>query len=192
MHPIHAFRRAGRAAGFTLVELLIVVIILAIIAAIVIPQLSATTTDAKESALDTNLARMRTSIDLYYQQHSQDYPGTNDATGATCPGGGTAGAGSAATAPEKAKAFGSQLTMYTNAAGQACSTTDATFKFGPYLNTAELGEAGIPNNPITATNAVLVVSDGNLSMTSAVTTGGWKYDNVAGKLIADHSAYDDR
>ena len=183
--------RAQPSRGFTLVELLIVVIILAIIAAIVIPQLSATTTDAKESALDTNLARMRTAIDLYYQQHG-DYPGNKTAEGASCPASGTPGIGDAGSAEKKAQAFASQLTMYTNAAGQACSTTDATFKFGPYLKAAELGEAGIPNNPITATNAVLVVSAGNLIMTSAVTTGGWKYDDVVGKLIVDHSAYDDR
>ena len=60
--------------GFTLVELLIVVIILAILAAIVVPQFSAATDDAKLSALDTNLANMRSSIDLYYQQHGK-YPG---------------------------------------------------------------------------------------------------------------------
>lgn len=57
--------------GFTLVELLIVVIILAILAAIVVPQFSAATDDAKLSALDTTLANMRSSIDLYYQQHGK-------------------------------------------------------------------------------------------------------------------------
>ena len=191
MRPTEALRRTRHSKGFTLVELLIVVIILAIIAAIVVPQLSASTTDAKESALDTNLARMRSAIDLYYQQHA-DYPGNKTAAGATCPARGDAGTGTAATAAEKAKAFGSQLTMYTNAAGQACSTTDAVFKFGPYVKSAVLGEAGLPNNPITAVNAVLVVSGGNLTMTSAVTTGGWKYDDVVGKFIADHSGYDDR
>ena len=175
--------------GFTLVELLIVVIILAIIAAIVVPQFSASTNDAKESALQSNLAGMRSAIDLYFQQHGV-YPGSADASGATCPNSGNAGTGDASTAAEKAKAFAEQLTMYTNAAGLACSTTDAVFQFGPYLKTAQTGEAGLPANPVTTANAVLAVSAGDLNMTSAGTTGGWKYDTVTGKIIADHSGFD--
>lgn len=177
--------------GFTLVELLIVVVILAILAAVAVPQFTSSTDDAKLAALDGTLSRMRSAIDLYYQQHGT-YPGAADATGATCPGSGTAGTGTAATAAEQALAFGSQLTMYTNAAGQACSTTDATFKFGPYLKTAGFGATALPKNPMTDSNAVLVVSAGDLNMTSSSTSGGWKYDINTGKFIADHSSYDDR
>ena len=50
--------------GFTLVELLIVVIILAILAAIIVPQFTAATDDAKQSAYDTNVANIRSAIDL--------------------------------------------------------------------------------------------------------------------------------
>ncbi|MDH3547192.1 MAG: prepilin-type N-terminal cleavage/methylation domain-containing protein, partial [Gammaproteobacteria bacterium] len=60
--------------GFTLVELLIVVIILAILAAIIVPQFTAATDDATQSAYDTNIANLRSAIDLYRQQH-QAYPG---------------------------------------------------------------------------------------------------------------------
>ena len=181
----------GRARGFTLVELLMVVVILAIIAAIVVPQFSSATDDAKESVLDTNLARMRSAVDLYKEQHGH-YPGDADANGGGCPGGGTVGTGTTASASLRATAFAEQLTMYTNLAGDACSTTDTTFKFGPYLKTAALGEVGLPENPITQANAVAVVTSGNLTMSSSSTTGGWKYDAIVGKLIADHQDYDDR
>ncbi len=178
--------------GFTLVELLVVVVILAIIAAIVVPQFSSATDGAKEAVLDSNLARMRSAVDLYKGQHGH-YPGDADADGATCPVGGTAGTGSLPSIPGRTTAFAEQLTMYTNAAGQACSTTDSVFKFGPYLKTAELGEVGIPENPITQNNSVeLLASTGNLIMTSNSTTGGWKYDRSIGKLIADHQDFDDR
>lgn len=180
----------GRAQGFTLVELLVVVVILAIIAAIVVPQFSSATDDAKESVLASNLARMRSAVDLYKEQHGH-YPGDAAANGGGCPGGGTAGTGTTASAALRATAFAEQLTMYTNAAGDACSTTDTTFKFGPYLKTAVLGEAGLPENSVTQANAVAVVTTGNLSMTSVSTTGGWKYDAVIGKLIADHQDFDD-
>src|SRR6266487_1269572 len=85
-------------AGFTLVELLIVVIILAVLAAIIVPQFSSATIDAQESALDANLARMRSAIELFHAQHSNVYPGGTATSGGTCPTGGTAGAGAVNTA----------------------------------------------------------------------------------------------
>lgn len=161
--------------GFTLVELLIVVIILAILAAIVVPQFSSTTDDAKLSALDATLANVRSAVDLYYQQHGK-YPSAVAATGATCTGGGTAGTGAA----DSEAAFLSQLAMYTDASGKACSTSDATFKYGPYLKKATL-----PKNPFTDNATLAVVSAGNLAMAGGGTTGGWRFDNKTGKFIAD-------
>lgn len=183
--------RARREQGFTLIELLIVVIILTIIAAIVMPQLSASTDDAKVAALDSNLARLRSAIDLYYQQHGH-YPGNAASGGATCPSSGTAGTGAVDTVGNRAISMAEQLTMFTSATGQACSTTDVTFRYGPYLKTAGFGPSAMPNNPITESNAVSVVTDGNLSLVSSSTSGGWLYDTTAGKFLADHSDYDDR
>ncbi len=174
--------------GFTLVELLIVVIILAILAAIVVPQFASTTTDARDASLDTTLGNMRSAIDLYYQQHNSTFPGNSAASGATCPGGGTAGTGDTTTDLLRATAFISQMTMYTNALGQACSTTDAVFSFGPYLKKADL-----PDNPLGAGNALVVTSTGNLIMTGAAAPGaGWKYDAITGKFIADDTDELDR
>lgn len=168
--------------GFTLVELLVVAVVLAIFAAIVVPQFASTTDEAKLSALKSDLSGIRGAIDLYRQQHSS-YPGAVAATGATCPNSGTAGAGAINTAA----AVVSQLTMYTNITGQACSTTNATFKFGPYVKADAL-----PANALTGSAAIVMVSAGNLIMTGAVAPGaGWKYDYVVGKFIADHIDYDD-
>ena len=131
--------------GFTLVELLIVVIILAILAAIVVPQFASSTNDAKMAALDSTLSNVRAAIDLYYQQHGA-YPGavTAVSTGACSgtAGSGVATAGAGATA---VTAFQEQLSMYTNAAGGACSIGDTTtFKFGPYMKKSTL-----PADPFT-------------------------------------------
>jgi len=61
--------------GFTLVEILIVVVILGILAAIVIPQFSDASTDAKESALRSNLQTIRSQIELYKIHHNDALPG---------------------------------------------------------------------------------------------------------------------
>jgi general secretion pathway protein G len=159
--------------GFTLVELLIVVIILAILAAIVVPQFSATTDDANQAAYDTNLANMRSTAELYRQQHAA-YPGRVASTGAACVNG--AADGGVVGSP----ALLTQLTRYTNAAGQACTGFDANqFRFGPYL------KEGIPNNPLGTTNTVVVVSTGVLGLTS-LGTGGWRFDSITGEFIGDH------
>ncbi len=60
--------------GFTLVEILIVVIILGILAAIVVPQFTEASSDAKLSALMTDLQAVRNQISLYKAQHGFALP----------------------------------------------------------------------------------------------------------------------
>ena len=69
--------RTSKKHGFTLVEILIVVVILGILAAIVIPQFSDASTEAKTSALASNLQSLRSQIELYHiKSLTADYPAT--------------------------------------------------------------------------------------------------------------------
>src|SRR5260370_10280372 len=169
-------------AGFTLVELLIVVIILAVLAAIVVPQFSSSTRDAQEAALDSNLAAMRSAIELFRAQHASVYPGAVASSGGTCPVGGTASTGAINTA----QAFMDHLLTYSNASGMACSLGDAVnFRFGPYLR------KGIPGDPITQSAAVAVTSAGT-PLAPAAATGGWAYDTRSGQIVMNSNALDSR
>jgi len=95
-------------SGFTLVEILIVVVILGILAAIVIPQFTGASTEAKESALVSNLQAMRSQIELYKIQHNDNLPG-EDSSGD----------------------FATAMTSKTNQDGEVGATS--THRFGPYM-----------------------------------------------------------
>jgi type II secretory pathway pseudopilin PulG len=95
-----------RRAALALIEVLIVVVIMAILAAAVIPRMSTSTTDAKESLLRDHLRTMRMAIELYKTQHGGTPPPSKD-----------------------------HLTKATDAAGNLSPTglVDATHPLGPYL-----------------------------------------------------------
>jgi general secretion pathway protein G len=67
-------QRANKSGGFTLIEILIVVIILGILAGIVIPQFSNATTSSKTGSVQTTAQTLRSSVQLYYCQHSDTLP----------------------------------------------------------------------------------------------------------------------
>jgi len=172
-------------AGFTLVELLIVVIILAVLAAIIVPQFSSATIDAQEAALDANLGRMRSSVELFHAQHGSVYPGAAATTGGTCPAGGTAGAGAA----NSAQAFMDHLLMYSDATGKTCSVGDTTFKYGPYLR------KGVPHDSVTGKGSVageIVVTSTGAPIAPSAATGGWAYDTKSGQIVMNSNANDTR
>jgi prepilin-type N-terminal cleavage/methylation domain-containing protein len=121
-------------SGFTLVEILIVVVILGILAAIVIPQFTSASTEAKESALVSDLQSIRSQIELYKIHHNDNLPGV--ANGSHIDPGG----------------FEVAMTSKTNQDGVVDTSggTDPAFRFGPYMQ-------NIPNNPFSTaavTNSV--------------------------------------
>ncbi|GAC1415464.1 MAG: hypothetical protein NVSMB6_17780 [Burkholderiaceae bacterium] len=182
--------KRGADRGFTLIELLIVVIILAILAAIVIPQFSNSTTDAKEATLDSNLSAIRSAVELYRAQHNGTYPGFNASSGsASCAAPGVAGtgaAGSAGSTPANSQAFVDQMTQASTVAGATCTLADTlNNKYGPYIRGA------LPADPITNSTAITISSNG-APAAPTVTTGGYLYDIVSGKLMINSSALDSK
>ncbi|MCK4414987.1 MAG: prepilin-type N-terminal cleavage/methylation domain-containing protein [Candidatus Eisenbacteria sp.] len=65
----------GGPSGFTLVELLIVAIVLSLLAAVAIPHFGNRSREAKQAAIDQNLAILNKAVELYYLNHGA-YPGT--------------------------------------------------------------------------------------------------------------------
>ena len=125
-------------SGFTLIEMLIVVLLLGILAMIIIPQISVSTADANLNTLQTNLGALRNSIELYYHQHNQVYPGMVDVDGST-----------AATNITSPNAFTRQLIEFTDISGHCQPTKDATHIYGPYLKATSL-----PTNPFNNMNTL--------------------------------------
>ena len=62
--------------GFTLIELLIVVAIIGILAAIAIPQYAQYRTSAMNSAAESELKNVQTSLEGYYTTEGYQYPGS--------------------------------------------------------------------------------------------------------------------
>ena len=77
-------RTNKKKSGFTLVEILIVVVILGILAAIVIPQFSQASTEARENSLRADLQTVRSQIELFKIQHSDNLPGFGSASWVEC------------------------------------------------------------------------------------------------------------
>jgi general secretion pathway protein G len=175
------FRRYA-SKGFTLIELLIVVIIIAILAAIAIPQFSSSSGDAQESAMGANLSTMRSAIELYRVQHNNTYPSVIASSGntAACTGGtpaGVAGTG----AKDTEKALTDQLTMFSDASGNTCSTAAAGYIYGPYLR-------AIPTEPVTSSGAITVVTAAGTNQATA-DTAGWRFVNTTGTFQVNNSKF---
>jgi prepilin-type N-terminal cleavage/methylation domain-containing protein len=158
-------------SGFTLIEILIVVLLLGVLATIIIPQINVSTEDAKLNALKSNLSHLRSSVELYYHQHNNTYPGATKHTDGT-PVGSDADA-EAALVP--------QLTQFTNLSGKVATSGSSEFQFGPYIKSAVL-----PTNPFNNKTDVVCDYD-QIDITSRDSTGsnvGYKFYPQTGVLIS--------
>jgi len=176
MHSLRRRKTRLSNKGFTLIEILIVVMVLGILAMVIIPQISVSTGDAKESALSTNIMALRNAVELYYHQHNNVYPGFNTVAGGVASG----------TTALAAAAFVDQLTQYTEAGGKTAVTKSDTAKYGPYLKASVLptnsfNELATVLCDIATTDITAKVSDG---------TTGWKFYVITGVLLANDGAHD--
>jgi general secretion pathway protein G len=72
---IESYKR--RAAGFTLVEIMVVVIVIGILAATIIPKFIGTTHDARVSAAKAHVAELEAAVERFYV-HMDRYPTTEE------------------------------------------------------------------------------------------------------------------
>ena len=164
-----------RRDGFTLVELVIVIVILGILAAAAVPQFIDSTKDAEDSTLAGNLAVLRNAVNLYYHQHTSEYPGAKK----------TDGTGTDTVAVDNPAAFQDQLTQYTAKDGETSADLDrVNYPLGPYLFT------GIPQNPVNNLATVSVIDQvapmvaGDLNDST-----GWIFNKQTGELRANSAGY---
>lgn len=167
--------KSQRRDAFTLVELMIVIVILGILAALAVPQFVSSTKDAEEATLAADLAVLRNAINLYYHQHSSNYPGAKKESG---DGTDTDGAANPA-------AFNNQMSQYTDKTGKTSADLDrANYPFGPYLAT------GLPDNPLNGLATVEVLADAD-----AIAAGdidgltGWVFNKNTGEIRANTTGY---
>lgn len=119
-----------RRAGFSLIELVIVIAILGILAAVAVPRMSRGAAGATSSRLKSDLATMRSGLELYYAEHNNTYPAVADFANA-------------------------MVTQFTDVEGNLNATKTGVFIYGPYLKEIPTIQVGAQrgNNGVAAADA---------------------------------------
>ena len=151
------------AKGFTLVEVVIVVIILGLLAVLVVPHLSTAANAEREASLRDNLHFLRTQIMVYQAQHGGVAPGYPNGD---------------PTAEPSQEVFASQMTMYTDQAGNTSRTPSDVFKCGPYLQR-------LPKNTLNNNNNIRFVAPNSVFPLQADGLDGWLYQPATGTIAAN-------
>ena len=154
-------------SGFSLLEILVVVVLLGIIAAISIPMVAGYGTQADETAFHSDLALLRTSIEMFAADHNGAYPGSI--------GDGVHAAGSES-------AIAEHLTKFSNADGVTSDTKSSSHPFGPYVTNAV---PGITVGPLQGENGVAMTSSTSNLTADASPSKAWKYSTATGQIIAN-------
>ena len=160
--------RSGRdtrlfAKGFTLAEVVIVVIILGLLAVLVVPHLSTAANAEREASLRDDLHFLRTQVMVYQAQHDGVAPGYPN--------------GDMAAQPSQ-EIFTSQMTMYTDQAGNTSRTPSDVFKYGPYLQR-------IPKNTLNNNGNIQFVGPDSVFPLQAKGLDGWLYQPATGTIAAN-------
>ena len=123
MNTISGIARRSRA--FSLIELVIVVVILGVIGAIAIPRMSRGAAGATESGAVSDLAILRSAVELYAAEHNGAFPAL--------------------------ATFSDQLTMYSDIDGNTNGSKTSVFMYGPYIRAIPVQKAGPQRGSATIT-----------------------------------------
>jgi len=136
--------RYPRRRAFSLIELVVVVVILGVIAAIAIPRMSRGAAGASDSGVASDLAVLRSAIEVYRAEHGGDYPPVGT--------------------------FADAMTQYSDKAGNTQATPDSSHIYGPYLTAipalkvgANRGATGVAGSDGAGVGWIYDASTGSIS-----------------------------
>ena len=154
--------------GFSLVEIILVVAILGILGAIVFPTFQNHVTNAKESAIKSNLLTIRNQIEMYKLQHTGIPPGYVNGVEVSV------------------DSLVLQLTATSSVTGAVSSSTIPTdsYFYGPYVRK-------IPENPYNGLSSIAYVSAGtDFSAAADGTSSGWLYKKETSEFRVNWTSND--